>query len=142
MMRNRFFTVTKMTTIASAACLLLAACFFGSDDPKRLTHVETGMLEDLPRVGDPATATLIEWRLKLDEDAPVRGQCNFTGYLGDSAYVEEDEANPDVLYTNSAMGGTHSADWLRNEGVILSLDTAMWQGDSLTHYRAEFRCRY
>ncbi len=141
-MRLSNFLATLLTSfLASAALLSLASCIFGGNESRRLTHVETGLLEDLPRVHDSAV-TMLQWRLKLDEDAGVKGECNYTGYLGDSNYVDDDVANPDLLYTNTAMGGTHKADLLVSQGVLLSLDTAAWQGDSLTHYRAEFRCRY
>jgi hypothetical protein len=128
----------------SAAVLpaLIAGCLFDDNEgTKTLEHVETGKLDGLHRIEDP-TIFRIQWLLPVDvtDEPKLRGTCTFTGYLGDSGTLYREDI--ELLYTNSAMGGTHEAAYLRANGVILSLDTTLHEPESFTHYRAEFDCEY
>lgn len=127
--------------LASFAIAGLGACIFDDDKKlKTLEHTYRGSLDDLERIMDTNTVRP-QWHLPVDleDEAVLRGTCDFNGYLGDSASVHADD--PTGLYTNTTMGGTRRASEFRATGVTLSMDSSQ-QMATLTHYRADFHCQY
>jgi hypothetical protein len=131
--------ITLIKPLAAAcAAALLSACFT-DDEPGKLAKTYNGRLADLDRVPD-TTITRPQWRLVVDTVSgdDLAGECTWKGYLGDSAHVGG-QAPYAGLYTHPSMEGKKSAQEIRAEGVILSMDT-LSQSDTLTHYRADFEC--
>ena len=122
------------------AAALLFACNT-DNDVKRLQHTFRGRLSDVPRVQD-TTVTRPQWRLSVDveDETILRGDCTWSGRLGDSVTVYQTDLSPS-LYTNTSMGGSKKASIFRSEGVILSMDSIA-HAAYLTHYRADFDCEY
>ena len=125
-----------------AAALLLAAC--DSTDPQKQTlkYTAQGRLSELTQLPPDYNSTSLHWRLRVDTAGleSLKGECTWTGYLGDSVLVAGQTARPG-LYTNDSMTATKSAAEFHESGVILSRDTVA-QPAHLSHYRADFDCEY
>jgi hypothetical protein len=130
-------TLLKPLSVVCAAALLLACT---EDDSKHGHHSFTGRLSDLTRVTD-STIAYPQWKLEVDDgpDPVLRGQCKWTGYLGDSTKIHGTGTSRTGLYSNHYMTGTKSAEEFRANGVLLSMDS-IHQAATLTHYRADFDC--
>lgn len=138
----------KSRPLAWSAALLgatvLAACLgLGEDEDKKTVDVRyKGALSTLDSIPD-TTSNVNRWHLVVDAAEPhqLRGQCNFTAWLGDSAGVEEE--NTDSLYTNTQMGNrTLSATKLRQDGIDFYRYPQDTTHGPLTHYRVDFSCEY
>ena len=135
--------MNKPTLIKSIVALSVAALFAAcstDDEPQMSAKTYHGSLASLDSVPDN-TMSRPQWRLLVDtvSGEELIGTCKWKGYLGDSAQVGGQSAAPG-LYTNQWMSGTKTAQDIRAEGVILSMDTIS-QADTLTHYRVDFNCK-
>jgi hypothetical protein len=130
------------TSLAFIAAALLSACLgLGEDDAKTLEVRYKGMLSTLDSIPD-TTSHVRRWHMVVDAAEPheLRGECDYTAWLGDSAGVEAE--GTEGLYTNTQMNNSGlPAEKIRQDGINFYLYTDLVT-DSLTHYRVDFKCRY
>jgi hypothetical protein len=126
----------------AAAAALLSACLFDEDDTQTVDVRYKGLLSTLDSVPD-TTSTAKRWHLVVDAAEPheLRGDCEYTAWLGDSTGVEAEDTED--LYTNTQMGNrTLPAEQIRQQGVDFYLYPDHGEERVLTHYRVDFECRY
>jgi hypothetical protein len=129
----------KLIPVFASLAFGLSACLNDEDGPKTLEERVTGRLADLQVIQDPNNTNL-QWQLDVDteDEQTLKGDCNYSAYLGDSASVEADSTAG--LYTNTQMGSRNaSAATLRADGIQLSYDSTV---TPYTHYRVDFECEY
>jgi hypothetical protein len=130
-------------SLAFIAAAFLSACLgLGEDDPKTLDVRYKGMLSTLDSIPD-TTTNVRRWHLVVDAAEPhqLRGACDYTAWLGDSAGVEADDT--EGLYTNTQMTNSAlSADKIRQDGIDFYLYPDNADDSLLTHYRVDFSCEY